>query len=114
VGPGQFCKFSGAAPTASIGGTGINNTGRAANFSYFGLPTHTALTMKAGGEFTGGLYAPSANLRMVGGGNSIQNFVGACVMKTISINGHYSFHYDEALGKFGPPSDYVIISWIEI
>ena len=49
-----------------------------------------------------------------GAGNSVQNFVGACVMRSITINGHYSFHYDEALGKFGPPSDYIIISWIEL
>ena len=72
------------------------------------------VSMKASGEFTGGIYAPNAALRMSGGGSSIQNFVGACVVRSITVNGHYSFHYDEALGRFGPPSDYVLISWIEI
>jgi hypothetical protein len=100
--------------TATIGGLGVNNTGRSTSFYYWGLPTHTTLFMKASGDFTGAIYAPNADLKMSGGGNSLQNFVGACVVKSIFVNGHYSFHYDEALGKFGPLGSYIIVSWVEI
>jgi hypothetical protein len=35
-------------------------------------------------------------------------------VKSIFVNGHYSFHYDEALGSFGPLGSYIIVSWVEI
>jgi hypothetical protein len=100
--------------TATIGGLGVNNTGRSTSFYYWGLPTHTTLFMKAASDFTGAIYAPNADLKMSGGGNSTQNFVGACIMKSIFVNGHYTFHYDEALGKWGPIKSYIIVSWVEI
>src|SRR4030095_14185296 len=46
--------------SASIGGNGLANlTGNAANFAYFGLPTHTSLSFSGNGGFTGVVYAPT-------------------------------------------------------
>jgi hypothetical protein len=111
--PGSL-KMYVAGYSADIGGMGVNNTGRATTFIFYGLPTHKDLTFHGNGEFTGSIYAPNAHLKMAGGGSLDQDFVGACVMNNITINGHYKFHFDEALGAYGPPGTYVIISWVEI
>jgi len=111
--PGSLKLYVGGA-NAVIGGAGVNNAGWSTNFIYYGLPTNQGLVLKSNGEFTGAIYAPDAALNLVGGGSSDQNFIGACVMKTITVNGHYNFHYDEALKRFGPPSLYVITSWLEL
>ena len=111
--PGSL-KLYVAGPGTKIGGEGINNMGRAASFSYFGMPNNRSFTMSGNGQFTGTIYAPSAELRLSGGGSGVQDFVGACIMKNITVNGHYNFHFDEALGASGPPAIFVIVSWLEI
>jgi hypothetical protein len=81
---------------------------------YYGLPSNKNLDLPSNGDFTGAIYAPSATLKLNGGGSAALNFCGACVMREIAVNGHYKFHYDESLGKFGPWKEYVIISWVEV
>jgi hypothetical protein len=103
-----------AGSTANIGGSGVNNTGYASNFCYYGLPTNTKLSLPSNGDFTGVLYAPNADLSLSGGGSTIINFSGACVMRSIQVNGHYKFHFDEALINHGPWKDYVIYGWTEL
>ena len=49
-----------------------------------------------------------------GGGMSPYDFVGASVNNTVTMNGHFKFHYDEALGKSRWSRGYVITSWDEI
>ncbi len=101
--------------SASIGGQGIiNNNANAANFYYYGLPSNTSLTLSGNAAFTGVIYAPSADFSMGGGGNNTYDFVGASITKTVSMNGHYNFHYDEALGKYGPSRGFVVTSWNEM
>jgi hypothetical protein len=92
----------------------VNGTGQATNFVYYGLPTNKQLTFPSNGDFTGAIYAPQANFTLGGGGSTIQNFSGACVTLNIAINGHYKFHYDEALAVSGPLSKYVVTSWVEL
>ena len=113
IAPGTLNLYM-AGASSSIGGTGINNTGRAESFLYWGLPTHTSLVMKASTDFSGAIYAPNAVFKMVGGGSSTQNFVGACVVRSVTVSGHYHFHYDQALKSFGPPVGYNVVSWIEL
>src|SRR5207249_4798275 len=103
-----------AGPVANVNGGGVNNHGWATNFIYYGLPSNSGVNFQANGDFTGAIYAPNAVLGMNGGGTTVQDFVGACVVRSVNVVGHYQFHYDEALGKFGPPSIYVITSWIEL
>jgi hypothetical protein len=112
--PGGSLKLYVAGPSATIGGTGVNNTGRATNFVYFGLPGNTSLTLPSNGDFVGCIYAPEVALKLSGGGSTMLHFVGACVARSIKVNGHYTFHYDEALRGSGQWQDFVIISWVEL
>ena len=112
--PGGTLTMYVAGPSADIGGSGVNNTGSTTNFIFYGLPTLKNLTLPSNGDFCGAIYAPSADFQLSGGGTSDVNFCGACVARTVKVNGHYTFHYDEALGSFGPPGKLVIISWVEL
>jgi len=111
--PGTL-KLYVAGANANVNGDGINNLGWATNFVYYGLPTNLGVTLHPNGNFTGMIYAPDANLTLLSGGAGIQDFIGACIMNNIFVNGHYNFHYDEALGKWGPPALFVVVSWIEL
>jgi hypothetical protein len=114
IAPGATLKLFVSAPSASLGGNGvINNGGNALNFQYYGLPSNTSLTYTGNGTFTGVVYAPEAAFNLGGGGNNTYDFVGGSVTASVSINGHYNFHYDECL-KNGPARDYVITAWNEI
>jgi hypothetical protein len=113
--PGGTLEIYVAGASTTIGGQGVfNGTGQATNFVYYGLPTNRAIGLPSNGDFTGAIYAPQADLNLAGGGSTILHFSGACVARSIGVNGHYKFHYDEALGETGPESQYVIISWVEL
>jgi hypothetical protein len=100
---------------ADIGGNGIlNQNSYATNFFYYGCTNNTSLKLSGNAEFTGVIYAPQADFDLGGGGNNSYDFVGASVSKTVKMNGHYNFHYDEALGRYGATSEYLITSWREL
>jgi hypothetical protein len=104
-----------AGPTCTIGGNGvINQNGYAVNCEIFCTPTVTAFNFNGNGEFIGVLVAPEAFVTMNGGGHSVNDFIGALMADSIKMNGHYKFHYDEALGKNGANSRYIVTSWDEI
>ena len=109
--PGASLKIYSAAPSVTLGG---NDNGIAANFRYYGLPANTSLTIGGNGDFTGTVYAPSAALTMNGGGNNTIDFMGASVTKSVTMNGHFNFHYDEALGRLSDGGTYVVTSWNEL
>jgi Immunoglobulin domain len=52
---------------------------------------------------TAWIYAPETSLIFNNGGAVACDAVGAFVCHDISINGHYNFHFDEALGAYLPP-----------
>ena len=112
--PGASLKIYVAGANADFGGPGINNTGKAGNFQYYGLPSNTSLSLPSNGDFTGAIYAPSAHFKLGGGGSTSLHFSGACVTKSIKVNGIYKFHFDEALMESGPWQNYVITSWVEL
>jgi hypothetical protein len=60
------------------------------------------------------MYFPEADFQLSGGGSGILDFVGSSVTKTVQMNGHYHFHFDEALKKVNPDSSYVAASWREL
>lgn len=106
---------TGSRSYAVLAGNGVvNETGNATNFVYYGLPSNQSLSFTGNGQFTGAIYAPNADFTMNGGGNNIIDFCGAAVGSTIKMNGHFNFHYDENLGRFGPRRGFVILSWNEI
>jgi len=38
---------------------------------------------------------------MNGGGNAYEDFIGALMVNSVTMNGHFKFHYDEALSRIG-------------
>ena len=97
----------------ALGSTAFVDGGVAANLSYYGLPSNTSVTLGGNASFVGTIYAPQADFKMGGGGSSLYDFVGACIVKSAAINGHFKFHYDENLVN-GPQRGYVARSWREI
>jgi hypothetical protein len=99
---------------ASTAFSTLNNDGNCATFSYFGLPGNTSINLGGNNVFLGTIYAPNADLVMSGGGNNIVDYQGACAVKSIGMNGHFNFHFDENLRRKGPVRGYQLTSWTEI
>ena len=95
-----------------------NNSGGAAanrpeNLYVFGYPAVTSITLSGNSSFVGAIYAPEAMLTLNGGGNA-NNLIGAAVVNTVTLNGHYDFHYDTSLGTNRYTRSYVVGSWKEL
>jgi hypothetical protein len=115
IAPGASLKLYVAGASASLGGNGVVNVaGNATNFFYYGLPNNTSLSFRGNGTFKGVIYAPNANFTLNGSGSGSDDFIGASITKTVTMNGHFHFHYDEALRKYGPPRGYIVTSWNEM
>jgi hypothetical protein len=115
IGPQGSLKLYMAGADAKIAGQGImNQNGSAFSFGYYGLPSNTSFSLQGNGSFTGTIYAPNADFKLGGGGNDIQDFIGASVTASVFMNGHFNFHYDEDLARRGPQSLYVLTSWNEV
>jgi hypothetical protein len=99
--------------SASMSGNVTVDSGRARNFWYFGLPGVTSVTYGGTSSFVGVMYAPEADLTLNGGGNN-NGLIGASITKTITMNGHYNFHFDEDLLSVGPSRGYIVTSWKEL
>jgi Tfp pilus assembly protein PilX len=122
IGSGEFIQITNgaslalyvSAPSATIAGQGvINDTGHASAFSYFGLPTNTAIDYKGNSAFYGTIYAPEATLKLGGGGTTDFDFNGSISVYSLTMNGHYHLHYDESLRPSVPPP-IVVKSWNEV
>ena len=96
------------------GNAAANTTGDALRMRINGLPTCTDISFSGNAEFTGTIYAPAAHLRFNGGGMDRADFMGAAIVGSAQLNGHFEFHYDENLGRAGPSSAFVIASWVEL
>lgn len=106
---------TGAFDDTFIGGGGIvNQNASALSFQYYGLPSNTSVSITGNGTFTGSIYAPNADLTLKGGGAANEDFSGAAIAKTVTMDGHFKFHYDEALQIIGPPRGYVVTRWDEM
>jgi hypothetical protein len=104
--PGQSC-------TLNVPGD-VSKYRLAKDFAFLGLPNCTSLTYNGNGDFTGVMYFPEADFHLAGGGSGIINFIGSSVSKTVQMNGHYDFHYDESLKKVGPNTGFKALSWLEV
>jgi len=115
IAPGASLRLYVAGTTTTISGNGVaNQTGNAADFSYYGLPGNTSVSYTGNAAYVGTIYAPNAALALGGGGNNTYDLVGATVSKTVQMNGHFNFHYDEALGKATDDGLFVVTSWNEV
>jgi hypothetical protein len=116
VGPNASVAVYADGTTATINTGGVNNnnySGLAANFMLFCTPNVTQFNMGSTATFIGALVAPNANVIMSGGGNSTVNYVGCLIANSVKMNGHYNFHFDEALGRIWN-GRYLVTSWNEI
>jgi len=113
--PGASVSMYVAAPSVAIGGKGvINQEGQAKNFTYYGLPSNKSFKLSGNADFVGSIYAPNTDFVLTGGGSDIYDFAGSCVVKSVKMNGHFAFHYDEGLDNVSAPTGFVAISWDEL
>jgi hypothetical protein len=99
--------------TMSMSGNPTVDSGRARNFWYYGLPGVTSVTFGGTSSFIGVIYAPEASLTLNGGGNN-NGLIGSSITKSITMNGHFDFHFDQDLLSVSPIRAYVVTSWIEL
>jgi len=114
INPGASLQVYVAAASASLGGNGIQNSNDAMSFIYYGLKSNTSLSFGGNSSFTGVIYAPYADFKLGGSGNGDYDFVGASVTKSVALNGHFHFHYDESLANRFPIKKYAVIAWNEL
>jgi hypothetical protein len=115
IAPDSTLSMYVASPNVALSGQGImNGTGQASAFNYYGLPTHKSFSLAANASFVGWVVAPDADFVLGGGGRDTYDYVGACLAKTVTMNGHFNFHYDESLVPPPPPTGYVAIAWDEL
>lgn len=115
IAPGASLKLYVGGPSANFAGNGINNqAGDATKFTYYGLPGNTSLALSGNASVTGVFYAPNADFALNGGGNNPYDLVGATVTKSVTMHGHFKFHYDENLATIPGPVRYRAASWNEL
>lgn len=107
-----------SAGSITVGGKGVANTTNVPeNLAIYGTSStagETAFTMHGNGAVTAAIYAPNTDVSLQGGGSSGALF-GGVVANEISVNGNYSFHYDEGLADFGGENrSYKVDDWREL
>ena len=113
--PGKSLNLYCGAPSAKLTGNNTaNSDGTADSFIFWGLPSCVDIDVGGNASFTGAIYAPNADLKLHGGGNDTVDFAGASITKSATLNGHFNFHYDEALSRIGPLRGWIITSWNEL
>lgn len=115
IAPGGSLKMFVDGSEVTIGGNGIiNESGYAWNFMMECTPNVKNFSFNGNGEFIGVLIAPEADMTMNGAGHVNNDFIGSLIMNSVTMNGHFSFHYDEALARKFPNPRLLITSWNEI
>jgi hypothetical protein len=100
-------------PSFTLSGNEIVDGGNAASFSYYGTTNNTQVSFTGNTAFTGTIYAPEADIKLGGGGNTAYDIVGSIIGNTITMNGHFNLHFDENLLSAGP-FRVVATSWREL
>lgn len=99
----------------SIAGRGFaNDNNNAATAMFWGTNTNSqTIDISGNGTLTGIVYAPNGVVGLNGGGTSGM-MQGAVVAKSITMNGHTEFHYDDALSRLVTGNPYGISKWKEL
>ena len=112
--PGASLKLYVNGSVRLFGNGVLNLNTDALHFSVHGMPNCTSIDFGGNAAFTGTVYAPNAHVQMGGGGNNVYDCVGAITARSVGMNGHFNFHYDEMLGRVTGPDLYKIASWNEM
>jgi hypothetical protein len=104
----------GSGDSLSLAGTGtVNSPGYAANLQFYGLPSLNSFTLSGNAAFIGTIYAPDADFTGNGGG-SAGDSAGGMVVRSVTLHGHWGFHYDESLQNNGPSRGWIAHAWTEV
>jgi len=98
-----------AGRAVDLAGGGVMNNGYAKDFSIVGLNTCNSIKYAGNSEFTGTIYAPHAEITMIGTADAYGAFVG----KSFMIGGTVDIHYDEALRGETNRGRFLADSWEE-
>jgi hypothetical protein len=99
----------------SLSGKGlINQPGLAGDLVIYCANSVTSVSFNGNAGFNGVFVAPSANVTLNGSGSTPVDFVGSLIVNSVVMNGHFNFHYDEALGRLAANGRYLVTSWNEI
>jgi hypothetical protein len=101
-------------PPVSAQMTLVNTPGFAGVFQYYGLPSNNSVSWSGNNIYIGTVYAPQADFTAGGGGSTLLDFQGSCVVSNLNLNGHFNFHYDESLRRNGPATGFTVVSWREL
>jgi hypothetical protein len=96
------------------GASTLNQPGLARNVQIYGLPTLSSIDLSGNSGFNATIYAPEADFIGGGGGNNSQDTAGSITVNSVSLNGHWNFHFDESLKNFGPNRGWVAQNWTEL
>lgn len=110
IAPGGTVEWYAGGNVNLAGGSIQNSPGYAKNFSLIGLPGCTEISRVGNGTFVGTIYAPNADIQIVG----TSEVVGALVGKSILLKGDVQFHYDEALRGDPKRGRFFVHSWREL
>ncbi|MDB6111530.1 MAG: hypothetical protein JWR69_3280 [Pedosphaera sp.] len=108
IGSGDSISLAGSSTST------LNQPGYARNLRIFGLPSCTTINMNGNAGWTACVYAPDADVSGGGGGNNVQDTGGALVCRSLSLRGHWNFHYDESLKSDGSVRGWVGKTWTEL
>lgn len=95
-------------------GNVVNTGGRARSLMIYGMNTCTSVQFAGSASYIGQLHAPYANVHAGGGGSGPLGFCGALTAKSLTMIGHFSFHFDESLLGSGNRLRNVILTWNEL
>jgi len=115
--PGASLKiFVGTKDVSKPSSTAIGTVyvDHARNFQYYGLPSNTSLTYNGGNDFRSVMYAPSAAVKLGGGGSTIYDFRGTYMINSVELNGHFKFHFDEYLPTTVAYRGFIAALWEEL
>ena len=105
---------NGSGDSVTIGGNGsLNSPGYAKNLQIYGLPSLTTISFHGNGAFAGTIYAPEADMTGGGGGGNTTDTSGSMIVKSVTLTGHWNFHYDQSLKTAGPTRGWVPSAWTE-
>ncbi len=96
------------------GGTTAGTINQPVNFKIWGTSTSTTtdqtISVKGNGVLSGVVYAPNAEVTIVGD----TSVMGSIVAERIRVTGNAEFHYDESLANFGSGNPYRVSRWREL
>ena len=84
--------------TCSVGGNGIiNESGSVRSCVIYVSTTVTNFMFNAYGNFLGVIVAPAAQTFLNGSGSTPNDFSGAIMTRSLTLNGNFRFHFDEGI-----------------